>query len=92
MIDGWCRETEDPASICLSATTTRTWRWNISGQVRLISGPRFCHLGVGESASQKLLTSRNGQVPLLYIINFPPRAGPPVLSPPASCWPSLAPS
>ncbi len=26
-------------------TTTRTWLWNISGQVRLISGPRFCHLG-----------------------------------------------
>jgi hypothetical protein len=23
--------------VCLSATTTRTWRWNISGQVRLIS-------------------------------------------------------
>jgi hypothetical protein len=26
-------------------TMTRTWRWNISGQVRLILGPRFCHLG-----------------------------------------------
>jgi hypothetical protein len=22
---------------------SRTWRWNISGQVRLISGPCFCH-------------------------------------------------
>jgi hypothetical protein len=31
--------------VCLSATTTCTWRWNISGQVRLISGPRFRHLG-----------------------------------------------
>jgi hypothetical protein len=27
------------------ATTTRTWRWNISSQVQLISRPRFCHLG-----------------------------------------------
>jgi hypothetical protein len=44
-INGWCGETEDPTSVCLSATTTRTWCWNISGQVRLISGPRFCHLG-----------------------------------------------
>ncbi len=44
-IDGWCRETEDPASVCLSATTTRTWRWNILGQVWLILGPRLCHLG-----------------------------------------------
>jgi hypothetical protein len=26
--------------MCLSATTTHTWRWNISGQVRLISRPR----------------------------------------------------
>ncbi len=38
--DCLCGETKDPASVCLSATTTRTWRWNISGQVRLISGPR----------------------------------------------------
>jgi len=44
-IDGWCGETEDPTSMCLSATTTRTWHWNISGQVRLISGPHFRHLG-----------------------------------------------
>jgi hypothetical protein len=35
-----CRETKDPTNVCLSATTTRTWRWNISSQVRLISGPR----------------------------------------------------
>jgi len=61
-IDGWCEETEDPTSVCLSATTTRTWRWNILGQVQLISRPHFCHLGVAESASQRLLTSRNGQV------------------------------
>jgi hypothetical protein len=38
------------------------WCWNISGQVRLISGPRFCHLGVAESASQRLIMGRNGQV------------------------------
>jgi hypothetical protein len=62
VIDGWCGETEDPASVHLSATTTRTWRWNISGQVRLISRPHFCHLGVAKSASQKLLTGQNGQV------------------------------
>jgi len=45
VIDGWCGETEDPASVCLFATTTRTWRWNISSQVRLISRPHFSHLG-----------------------------------------------
>jgi hypothetical protein len=44
-IDGWCGEMEDPASVCLSATTTSTWHWNILGQVRLILKPRFCHLG-----------------------------------------------
>jgi hypothetical protein len=61
-IDGWCGETEDPVNVSLSTTTTRTWRWNISGQVQLISGPRFCHLGVAESASQRLLSGWNGQV------------------------------
>ncbi len=45
-INGWCGETEDPASVCFSATTTRTWRWNISGQVRLILGPRFVIWGL----------------------------------------------
>jgi len=44
-LNGWCGETEDPVSVCLFATTTRTWRWNISDQVRLILRPRFCHLG-----------------------------------------------
>jgi hypothetical protein len=48
--------------VCLSITTTRTWRWDISGQVRLISRPRFCHLGVAESTLQRLLTGWNGQV------------------------------
>jgi hypothetical protein len=31
------------ASVCRGPEMSRTWRWNISGQVRLISGPRFCH-------------------------------------------------
>ncbi len=35
-----CGETEDPTSVCFSTTTTHTWRWNISGQVQLISRPR----------------------------------------------------
>jgi hypothetical protein len=42
----WARGNTKPPSqacVCLSATITRTWRWNILGQVRLISGPRFCH-------------------------------------------------
>jgi hypothetical protein len=42
----WARgNTKPPSQACvwLSATTTRTWRWNISGQVRFILGPRFCH-------------------------------------------------
>jgi hypothetical protein len=42
----WTRGNTKPPSqacVCLFATTTRTWRWNISGQVRLISGIRFCH-------------------------------------------------
>jgi hypothetical protein len=26
--------------VCFSTTTTHTWRWNISGQVQLISRPR----------------------------------------------------
>jgi hypothetical protein len=29
--------------VCFFATTTRTWRWNISCQVQLISGLHFCH-------------------------------------------------
>jgi hypothetical protein len=42
----WARGNTKPPSqacVCLSATTTRTWCWNISGQVRLILWPRFCH-------------------------------------------------
>jgi hypothetical protein len=31
------------ASVCRGLEMSRTWRWNILGQVRLISGPRFSH-------------------------------------------------
>ncbi len=39
----WARGNTKPPSqacVCLSTTPTRTWLWNISGQVRLISRPR----------------------------------------------------
>jgi hypothetical protein len=42
----WARGNTKPPSqacVCLSTTTTRTWCWNISDQVRLISKPRFDH-------------------------------------------------
>jgi hypothetical protein len=42
----WAHKNTKPPSqacVCLSATMTHTWRWNISGQVRLIWGPCFCH-------------------------------------------------
>jgi len=43
--------------MCLSATTTRTWRWNILSQVRLISKPRFyhlegCRIGLAETVNE----------------------------------------
>jgi hypothetical protein len=63
-IDGWCGETEDPASMCLSAATTRPAPGAGTFQARCGSFRDLVSViwGVAESASQRLVTGRNGQV------------------------------
>ncbi len=63
-------------------TTTRTWLWNISGQVRLISGPRFCHLGgcrIGlaetDNGSEWTGSDRLTDRPSELIYRIPPEEG-----------------